>query len=285
MSRDFKIVDVFSSTPLKGNPVAVVLDADGLNTTQMQAIAGWTNLSETTFLLPPTQPGATYKLRIFSPRNELDFAGHPTLGSAFAALEAKRIFPTEGKIIQECGVGLVTLQVEDTHLSLTLPEPKLKAVTEETISEIEAILGHSVSRTTSPVTVNTGIVWIVAYIPDAKDVLNIKPNLERLTALSHKLNVTGVTVFGDKEQSDEIEVRTFAPACGIEEDPVCGSGNGSVAAFRQHYKLLERQEMTYIARQGQKVGRNGKITVNYSEDGQISIGGSCITTVDGKLNI
>lgn len=142
MSRDFKIVDVFSSTPLKGNPVAVVLDAEGLNTTQMQAIAGWTNLSETTFLLPPTQPGATYKLRIFSPRNELDFAGHPTLGSAFAALEGKRVFPTDGKIIQECGVGLVTLHVEDAHLSLTLPEPKLKAVIEETISEIEAILGH-----------------------------------------------------------------------------------------------------------------------------------------------
>lgn len=285
MSRDFKIVDVFSSTPLKGNPVAVVLDADGLNTTQMQAIAGWANLSETTFLLPPTQPGATYKLRIFSPRNELDFAGHPTLGSAFTALEGKRIFPTDGKIIQECGVGLVTLHVEDAHLSLTLPEPKLKAVIEETISEIEAILGHSVSTTASPVTVNTGIIWIVAYIPDAKDVLNIKPNLERLTDLSHKLNITGVTVFGDKEQSGEIEVRTFAPACGIEEDPVCGSENGSVAAFWQHYKLLEKQETTYIPSQGQKVGRNGKITVNYSEDGQISIGGSCITTVDGKLNI
>lgn len=149
MSRDFKIVDVFSSTPLKGNPVAVVLDADGLNTTQMQAIAGWINLSETTFLLPPTQPGATYKLRIFSLRNELNFAGHPTLGSAFAALEAKRIFPTEEKIIQECGVDLVTLHVEDTHLSLTLPEPKLKAVTEETISEIEATRAFCVQNRVS----------------------------------------------------------------------------------------------------------------------------------------
>ena len=285
MSRDFKIVDVFSSTPFKGNPVAVVLDAEGLNTKQMQAIAGWTNLSETTFLLPPTQPGATYKLRIFSPRNELNFAGHPTLGSAFAALEAKRIFPTNGKIIQECGVGLVTLHVEDTHISLTLPEPKLKVVTNEAISEIEAALGRSVSRIASPVTVNTGIVWIIAYIPDAKDVLNIKPNLERLTALSNKLNVTGVTVFGNKGQSGEIEVRTFAPACGIEEDPVCGSGNGSVAAFRQHYKLLEIQETTYIANQGQKVGRDGKIVIHYTEDGQIILSGSCITTVNGTINI
>lgn len=285
MSHDFKIVDVFSSTPFKGNPVAVVLDAEGLNTKQMQAIAGWTNLSETTFLLPPTQPGATYKLRIFSPRNELNFAGHPTLGSAFAALEAKRIFPTNGKIIQECGVGLVTLHVEGDHLSLMLPEPKLKAVTNETILEIESALGRSVSSIASPVTVNTGIVWIVAYIPDAKDVLNIKPNLERLTALSNKLNVTGVTVFGDKGQSGEIEVRTFAPACGIEEDPVCGSGNGSVAAFRQHYKLLEIQETTYTANQGQKVGRDGKIVIHYTEDGQITLGGSCITTVNGTINI
>lgn len=285
MSRDLKIVDVFSSTPFKGNPVAVVLDAEGLDTAQMQAIAGWTNLSETTFLLPPTQPGATYKLRIFSPRNELDFAGHPTLGSAFAALEAKRIFPTDGKIIQECGVGLVTVHVENTHLSLTLPEATLKAVTKETILEIEAILGHSVSQTASPITVNTGIIWIVAYIPNAKNVLNIKPNLERLAALSNTLNVAGLTVFGNHEHNREIEVRTFAPACGIAEDPVCGSGNGSVAAFRQHYNLLDLQDASYIAHQGQNVGRNGKIIVNYKENGQINIGGSCITTVDGKINI
>jgi PhzF family phenazine biosynthesis protein len=158
MTRAYKVVDVFTSTPLQGNPVAVVLDAEGLNTEAMQAVAAWTNLSETTFLLPPENAEADYRLRIFTPRSELPFAGHPTLGSAHAALEAGRVAPRDGRLVQECGVGLIHLNAggdgDNRELSLSLPAATVTPLDGSGIEELEAIVGTTVDRQAHPTIVD-----------------------------------------------------------------------------------------------------------------------------------
>jgi PhzF family phenazine biosynthesis protein len=289
MKRAYKVVDVFTAAPLLGNPVAVVLDAEGLDTVAMQAIAGWTNLSETTFLLPPESAGADYKLRIFTPRSELPFAGHPTLGSAHAALEAGRVAPRGGRLVQECGVGLVNLDVAGDGaarlITLALPPPKLTPLDPEDIEELEAVLGVPVDREASPTIVNVGAIWIVARVSSAEQVLSVQPDFARSAALERRLGVTGVTIFGPHQEGEAaIEVRSFAPSVGANEDPVCGSGNGSVAVFQHAHGLLSPQgENRYVAARGQCVGRAGCITVHIASDGAVQIGGQCVTTVAGTL--
>ncbi|MGO9816899.1 MAG: PhzF family phenazine biosynthesis protein [Acidocella sp.] len=252
MQRAYKVVDVFTSTPLLGNPVAVVLDADGLDTEAMQRIARWTNLSETTFLLPPTNAAADYRLRIFTPRSELPFAGHPTLGSAYAVLEAGRVAPRDGRLVQECGVGLVRITVEDTgRLTLGLPPAALRTLTPDEVEELEAVLGQPVLRDVPPALVNVGAVWVVAQLPSAAHLLALTPDFARSAAFERRLGATGLSLFGAHESGDaEIEVRSFAPSCGIDEDPVCGSGNGSIAAFRWERGQLPTTGTNYMAAQG-----------------------------------
>jgi PhzF family phenazine biosynthesis protein len=290
MKRSYKVVDVFTSRPLLGNPVAVVMDADGLNTETMQAIANWTNLSETTFVLPPTVPDADYRLRIFTPRSELPFAGHPTLGSAHAILEAGRVAPrASGRLIQQCGVGLVELALDeqggDRQLTFLLPPATLQPLHAADCAELERVLGCKVDVKTAPGLVNVGPIWIVAQLNDAAKVLDLRPDFAALAELERRLGVTGLTVFGTHEHADEaaIEVRSFAPSSGIEEDPVCGSGNGSVAAFQWQRGLLPAGGTGYVAAQGRRVGRDGRIKVNVDADGQVRVGGACVTSVDGSL--
>lgn len=286
--RDYKVVDVFTSRPLLGNPVAVVLDADGLDTSTMQHIARWTNLSETTFLLPPTTADADYRLRIFTPRSELPFAGHPTLGSAHAALEAGRVQPRGGRFVQECGVGLVELAVhgegERRRLRFALPPAVVKPLKSADVDELEAILGHAVVREVAPAMVDVGPVWIVAQLSSVADLLALKPDFARSAAFERRLGATGVTVFAPHASGDAgIEVRSFAPSCGVDEDPVCGSGNGSVAVFQRERGLLPAADTAYTAAQGQCVGRDGRIEVRMDAGGRIILGGTCVTCIDGTL--
>ncbi|MGY5810194.1 PhzF family phenazine biosynthesis protein [Rhizobium sp. LEGMi198b] len=286
--RKYKVVDAFTSKPLLGNPVAVVLDAEGLSDGEMQAIARWTNLSETTFLLPPQSREADYRLRIFTPCSELPFAGHPTLGSAHAVIEAGRVSPRDGVLVQECGVGLVklTVQGESKHrvITLDLPPATMRDLDADELDELEAILGHQVSRDSAPAIVDVGAVWIVAAMADASTVLRLTPDFARSARFEAKLGATGITVFGRHANGDaEIEVRSFAPSCGVEEDPVCGSGNGSVAIFRSRRNLISSSATNYIAAQGRRVGRDGRIAISISDDGTIGVGGSCVTCVDGTL--
>ncbi len=289
MKRSYKVVDVFTLRPLLGNPVAVVLDAEGLTTDAMQAIAGWTKLSETTFVLPPTTAEADYRLRIFTPRSELPFAGHPTLGSAHAVLEAGRVTPRRsGKLIQECSIGLVELTVEgrggDLQLTFGLPTAKLEPLHAADIAELELILRRKVDIKTEPAIVSVGAIWVVAQMNDATSVLDLRPDFVRLAEFERRLGVTGLTVFGSHEHGDAaIEVRTFAPSCGVEEDPVCGSGNGSVAAFQWERGLLPSGGRDYVATQGRCVGRDGRIQVSVDANGKVFVGGSCVTCVDGSL--
>jgi PhzF family phenazine biosynthesis protein len=292
MKRSYKVVDVFNCRPLLGNPVAVVIDAEGLTTDAMQAIARWTNLSETTFVLPPTTADADYRLRIFTPRSELPFAGHPTLGSAHAMLEAGRVAPRRnGRLIQECSIGLVELTIEargaDRELSFRLPPAKLDPLHMADVAELERILGCKVDLKTEPGIVNVGAVWIVVQLGDAASVLDLRPDLARLADLERRLGVTGLTVFGAREHGDDaaIEVRAFAPSCGVEEDPVCGSGNGSVAAFQWQRGLLPPGGADYVAAQGRCVGRDGRVRISVDANGTVSVGGSCVTCVEGSLTL
>jgi PhzF family phenazine biosynthesis protein len=268
----FKQVDVFTAKPFFGNPVAVVIGAEGLDTAAMQRIAAWTNLSETTFLLTPTVAGASYKLRIFTPRQELPFAGHPTIGSAHAALESGFAKAAGGKLKQECGAGVLDLAVEDGRIFVTAPQPKVRAVD-------TALFQGKTLR------VDVGPVWIVADLGNAGAVDSLAPDMGAIAQLSRDLGATGATVFGRTgHASAPIHVRSFAPAHGIPEDPVCGSGNISVAAFLRETGLLKEFGPSYTARQGMQVGRDGRVAVRVTPDA-IEIGGEAVTCVEGRLRL
>jgi PhzF family phenazine biosynthesis protein len=249
----------------------VVIGAEGLETAQMQRIAHWTNLSETTFLLRPAQPGADYRLRIFTPRQELPFAGHPTIGSAHAALESGFVKARDGRLKQECGAGVLDLTVEERRIYVRAPQPKVSPA-------VVPLFGGS-----QALRVDVGPVWIVVDLGDAADVDNLTPDMTAIAELSDSMRASGVTVFGRTGKADEpIHVRSFAPSHGIPEDPVCGSGNISVAAFLRETGLLKEFGPLYTARQGMQVGRDGRVSVRVSA-GEIEIGGEAVTCVDGTL--
>jgi len=290
MSRPYKVVDVFTREPLRGNPVAVVLQADGLDTDAMQRIAHWTNLSETTFVLLPTQPGADYRLRIFTPRGELPFAGHPTLGSAHAVLTAGLATPREGALVQECGAGLIDLRWERdghaSHVTLRMPSAILTSLPESDVDELEKILGAKVDRAVAPAIANVGVGWVVAQLPSAQALRTLNPDYSRLAQFERRLGLTGVSLYGAHPcgGAADIEVRSFTPSSGVAEDPVCGSGNGSIAAFRFVRGLLSSEGADYVASQGRCVGRDGRVFVRVTREGQVHIGGECTTGIDGKLS-
>jgi PhzF family phenazine biosynthesis protein len=286
MTKIYKVVDVFSAKPFLGNPVAVVLDARDLRADQMQAIARWTNLSETTFVLPPESENADYRLRIFTPDRELPFAGHPTLGSAHAIIESGLCNPLSGSIVQECAVGIVPIAIDndrgERRLTLQMPVAKHRALSSEETGELTAVLDHPVLSNPAPELVDVGAVWMVAQMESVDALLAIRPDFGRLAALERRLGATGLSLYALNETG--IETRSFAPSCGVDEDPVCGSGNGSIAGFRMRAGQIVPGE-GYLARQGCMTGRDGLIVVRISTDGVVFVGGSCVTTVDGKLLI
>lgn len=272
-SLRFKQVDVFTARPFLGNPVAVVIGAEALDTAEMQRIAGWTNLSETTFLLKSAK--ADYKLRIFTPRQELPFAGHPTIGSAHAALESGFV-AKKSRLTQECGAGIIDLSVEDDgRIFLKGPPAKVEQM-EKQIPSIPLAPASAVMK------VDVGPIWVVGEMTDAAALAALKPDMSALAEWSESLRVTGTTVFApSKDSLSKIHVRSFAPAHGVAEDPVCGSGNLSVAVFLRENQLLERFGKTYVARQGMQLGRDGRVSVRIGE--KIEVGGHAVTCVEGTL--
>jgi PhzF family phenazine biosynthesis protein len=271
MNLKFKQVDVFTDKPFLGNPVAVVIGAEGLDSHAMQRIACWTNLSETTFLLPSKV--ADYKLRIFTPRQELPFAGHPTIGSAHAAIESQFIRVTNGKVTQECGAGIIDLAVEDGKIFLKAPDAK--------IADVRGKLPFAQKL----LRVDVGPVWIIGEVASAAALAALEPDMAALTQFSIDFEATGITVFAESKAGESgIEVRSFAPAHGIPEDPVCGSGNISVAAYLRATNQLERFGNRYVARQGMQMGRDGRVSVRVEADG-IRIGGHAVTCVDGAIRL
>ncbi|MEE5055704.1 PhzF family phenazine biosynthesis protein [Pseudomonas alliivorans] len=290
-SVSFKQVDVFTFERYKGNPVAVVLDAKELSDAEMQQIANWTNLSETTFVLPKTQEQADYRVRIFTPGSELPFAGHPTIGTAHALIEAGAIVPTDGVVVQECGAGLVRLDVTIDEagkqlISFELPHPKFEPFDTQRIDELEACLGTSISREYPPVLVDVGARWVVVQLASAQQVIANKPDLQSMKVSNLRDRATGVIVFGKYpvDGTADVEIRAFAPACGVCEDPVCGSGNGAMAAFIRHTGQAEAFGSQFRASQGQILGRAGFINLEVSDE-VIKVGGEAVTCIDGLINL
>ncbi len=286
-NRPFKQVDVFTIIPLLGNPVAVVLDGAGLSDAEMQRFANWTNLSETTFVTPPTHADADYAVRIWTPKSELPFAGHPTLGTAFAVLEAGLSQPKNGKLVQECAVGLVELTVpgdwQTTGLSFRLPRYAQSPASD--IAILTAALGGAAVVKDAPVRIDVGPHWIIAQMVLPQAVADLVPDLNAIGAYNLATQTTGVTVFAEDESDNDggLVVRSFAPADGLIEDPVCGSGNGAVAAYRLLRGAIG-DGSSYTARQGAAMGRDGYVQVRVEGD-DIHIGGMCVTCVDGTAFI
>jgi PhzF family phenazine biosynthesis protein len=281
--RPCQVVDVFSAKPFLGNPVAVVLDGAGLSGEEMQAIARWTNLSETTFVLPPTQNGADYLLRIFTPRSELPFAGHPTLGSLHALTEAGLV-STGARVVQQCGVGLVSVErvAAGSHARyrLALPAAKTSQLAAAAVEDIAAAIGLSVLAEPIPLVVDVGPKWLVAQVESVAALLAARPNYTLLAALERQHHITGVTLYAVAQQ--QLETRSFAPSQGVDEDPVCGSGNGAVAVHRLKSGQLHAGT-GYLAEQGRCLGRAGRVLIDTTAAGDVWLGGDCVTTLSGHL--
>jgi PhzF family phenazine biosynthesis protein len=278
----FRQVDVFTDVPFKGNPVAVVHGADGLAPDEMQAIARWTNLSETTFVCAPTEPRADYLLRIFTPTAELPFAGHPTVGSAHAVLRGGLRPKTPGALVQQCAKGLIPVRVEGERLFFELPEAAVRDIPAEQLAALADALGIQTRAVAASALVDVGAVWLTLQLTDADVVRGLRPDQARVAALTPR-GAAGVTVFGVEGAGGGslFEVRSFAPAHGINEDPVCGSGNGCVAVLARRERLSA--EDSYVARQGRSVGRDGRVEVRFGEAGAIWVGGQAVTCVEGTL--
>jgi PhzF family phenazine biosynthesis protein len=269
--------------------VAVVLKADGLTSEEMQLFANWTNLSETTFVLPAADPKADYHVRIFGPGEEIPFAGHPTIGTAHALLEAGLIRPKDGKLVQECGVGLVNLRVThgddgERSISFDLPKPEVAPLSPAAVDELESILGANVLRRFNPCTIDVGPRWVVAQLADAAAVLANRPDFVRMKERFCAPDATGVVVFGEYPQGAHarIEVRAFAPAVGVDEDPVCGSGNGCVGAFIRHTGQNAHFGGDFVSSQGAALDRAGMLRLSVSDE-CIRVGGAAVTCIDGEL--
>jgi len=272
--RQFRQVDVFAEEPFVGNPVAVVHGADGLADEEMRLFARWTNLSETTFLLPPTDERADYRVRIFTPMQELPFAGHPTLGTAHAWLEAGGPPARRDVIVQECLAGLITLRRTAQGLAFRAPSTlRSGPVDEPTLEEVAAVLGVARSEFVDAQWADNGPGWVAVELASAEAVLAVRPR-----ATSLKIGVFGRHPAGSPEA---IEVRAFFPlAAGTTEDPVTGSLNAALAQW-----LLASGKATapYTASQGTVLGRRGRVHVTTDADGAVWIGGGTHTLVSGSV--
>lgn len=278
----FSQVDVFAPEPLTGNPVAVVHDAVGLDDRQLADFARWTNLSETTFLLPPEDPAADYRLRIFTPAHELPFAGHPTLGSAHAWLGRGGVPAREGRLIQECALGLVELRLRNGVLAFRAPDLlRGGEVGEEILARAIDALGVAPDRVLRSNWVDNGPGWLGLQLATAEDVLGLRPDFVAMRGL--ELGVIGAHTDQDREGlGADCEVRAFCPEYAVPEDPVTGSLSAGFALWLTRAGHLPPD---YVARQGTAVGRDGRVLVSTDESGQVWVGGSCHTLVEGTLTL
>lgn len=278
MSRPFRKVDVFGAASLSGNPLAVVHDADGLTADEMQAIARWMNLSETSFLMPPTTDDADYRVRIFTLRSELPFAGHPTLGTCHAWLEAGGV-PQAETIVQECGLGLIELRRTDQLAFAAPPLLRSGTVDEPDVARVQAVLGLDADDVVATEWVDNGPGWIGVLLEDREAVLALKPDIAR-DRVGGQLEIGVIGPHPDGSDVD-FEVRAFfADHLGrLNEDPVTGSLNASLA---QWLIGTGRAPASYVASQGTALGRSGRISITADGD-RIWVGGSTRTVVEGTL--
>jgi PhzF family phenazine biosynthesis protein len=274
--RKFKQVDVFTGTAYRGNPLAVVLDGDGLSTEEMQHFTNWTNLSEATFLLPPTQAGADYRLRIFCPGRELPFAGHPTLGSCHAWLQAGGR-PAGDEVVQECGVGLVRIRRDGDRLAFAAPPLRRGGpLSEDDLALVTRGLGIGRQDIVHHAWCDNGPGWRGVMLGSAEQVLALRADAAVLAG--QEIGVVGPHPAGAE---CAFEVRAFFPGNnGLVEDPVTGSLNAALAQWLIGSGLAPER---YVAAQGTVLERSGRVHVERAADGRIWIGGATVTCVDGSV--
>lgn len=281
-------VDVFTDRLLDGNPVAVVHDADGLDDETMAAFARWTNLSETTFLLSPTRPEADYRVRIFTPGEELPFAGHPTLGSARAWLEAGGVPARAGAVVQECGAGLVTVRLlsddgasgrsSATRLAFAAP-PLLRSgpADDATLATAAAGLGIEVSAVRAASWIDNGPGWLGVLLASADEVLALRPDARAMGDL--RLGVAGPHDPSAGTRPADLEVRAFVPGIGIDEDPVTGSLAAGLGMWLPSTGVVGE---SFTIRQGTVLRRRGLVSVSRDDDGTVWVAGDTVVGVTGE---
>ena len=282
--RPFKQIDVFSNRPGYGNPVAVVLDAQDLSDSDMRRFASWTNLSETTFLLPPTDAGRTagadYRVRIFSPNGELPFAGHPTLGTCHAWLQTGQQPHQHGTVIQECARGLVRITHDGDTLAFAAP-PLLRSVASPALVPlIASALGLRPQQIKSAQLLDNGPVWLGLLLDSAATVRGLQPDHTRLTDLGQNVGVVHVGPAASDISQPGVLVRAFGAAMGNPEDPVTGSLNASLAEWLIAEGLAPRN---YLVAQGEAMGRAGRVQIRQDDDQQIWVGGHAVTCIEGTV--
>jgi PhzF family phenazine biosynthesis protein len=286
----FKQVDVFTAVPFKGNPLAVVFDADDLDDAQMQAIARWTNLSETTFLVKPTEPAADYRVRIFTTHGELPFAGHPTLGTAHALRESGYQPKVPGKLIQQCGAGLVELRAQEGGAwAFAAPPARVTPLATDLYATLAlALRSDAVDFSAPPCGIDNGAPWLVVRVNSAAACLAIKPDAAALARVVEAVGAHGIAVYGPHEANGpatfEVRCLMVGGNLGVGEDPVTGSANAALAGLLTAQQ--RRPGLAYTVRQGTAIGRAGQVSVHYDDaTGKTWIGGSSVTVVDGTFRL
>ncbi|MDB5881352.1 MAG: phenazine biosynthesis protein PhzF family [Ramlibacter sp.] len=281
--RAFKQVDVFTATAYRGNPLAVVLDASGLSDDVMQQFAQWTNLSETAFLLPPQSDEADYRVRIFTPGGELPFAGHPTLGSCHAWLEAGGKARHREFVVQECKSGLVQIRREGKRLAFAAPPLKRSAPSAALLPQVAAALALKSSQVVAAQTLDNGPVWTGLLLDNPQTVLKLSPDHLALKNLGVKVGVAArYEDAANTADAPLLEVRAFAAVSGIPEDPVTGSLNASLAQW-----LIADGHMPtrYLAAQGSCLQRAGRVHIVQDAGGQVWVGGESVTCISGTVTL
>jgi PhzF family phenazine biosynthesis protein len=281
-------LDVFAPRPGTGNPLGAILDADGLSGEQMQALAAWLNLSETVFFLRPSAPGADYHIRIFTPTRELAFAGHPSVGAAWAAVSCGLAQPRDGALLQQCAAGLLPVRVSGPAeaLQIQLASPPAQQLDTAADRAPEALLALAASGHV-PELWDNGARWWLLPLRDASAVRNLAPDMAALADWSLATDATGLAVFADDAGTDHTRVvRAFCPAdaAAVPEDPVTGSANALIGAWLRQRNALPGREGCYVASQGREVGRDGRVQVEVDAQGTVWIGGQVQPVIDGQIS-
>ena len=276
-SRRFIQCDVFSPVPTQGNGLAVVVDAEGLSDTQMQVFAAWTNLAETTFLLSPDDPSADYKVRIFTPSREMLFAGHPTLGSCAAWLHTGGVPKQESTVRQECGVGIVEIDIQREMYAFAAPPTKIEPLPDQRFQAIVNALDIPADAVLYTAQLDNGPVWQVLQLASAEQVLAIDSSLIRWPAFQ-SIGLIGAHPAGSE---CDYEVRMLAPSSGMSEDPITGSLNAAIAHWMRSEGKL-KQPITVA--QGTKINRRGRVSIRPDND-KIWIGGDTHVVIEGKIKL
>ncbi|MFL6592986.1 MAG: PhzF family phenazine biosynthesis protein [Luteimonas sp.] len=286
--RRYLQLDVFAERPGAGNALGVMFDASALDSESMQAFAAWNNLSETIFLLPPTTPAADYRVRIFTPRQELPFAGHPSVGAAWAAVEGGIASARGDALVQECAAGLLPVRVagDESGLRVQVRAPRAheKPAATQYRAQLDAALAGLPRGRQRPALWDNGPAWWLAELADGAAVRAMAPDLAAIADLTRASGAVGLAVYGRAHLADHhLVVRAYCPADNVPEDPVTGSANACIAAQLSASGTLPGTGGTYVASQGRELGRDGKVHVRIDADGDAWIGGQVQCVIDGHV--